>query len=148
MHNFQIRWMTKDDITEVLNLENEYKNDGNKFIWKHKDIDRVKSKPYAGSIVVCGNDNKPIAYLSYELQSNDILINRIIVSKNNRRIGIGRQLINELRNKCGQKYNIKTFIPETNKEATLFFHKCRFFAKLIPNYFDGEDAYEFIYESN
>lgn len=121
----QIRWLICRDVPEILAIEDKTLD-----AWDERIITSfMKQRNYIG--IVSESPDGPIdAWAIYELLPEAIFILRIAVNKEDRCCGLGKQMINRLKDKLSQQRRkcLITKVHESNLSAQLFFQRCGFFA--------------------
>jgi len=92
--------------------------------------------------VVLETDFKTLGFMLYELHKTSLRVVKFAVHPNERRQGIGSQLVERLVDKLKQqrRTEIEIAIPEASLAAQLFFAACGFVAEEIR---DGEYVFRY-----
>src|SRR5262245_27950918 len=136
-----IRWMIRRDMPEVLAIE----SDSFEFPWCENDFLRcLRQRNCIG--MVAERDNKVVGFMIYELHKSRLHILNFAVSSQDRRTGIGSQMISKLVGKLSteRRNRILLEVRETNLAAQLFFRSSGFRAVSVLRQFyedTPEDAY-------
>ncbi len=136
-----IRWMIRRDMPEVLQIEQESFD----FAWTEEDFLRcLRQRNCIGMVAEQGE--KVIGFMIYELHKNKLHIMNFAVAPENRRVGIGGQMVAKLIGKLSshRRTRITLAVRESNLPAQLFFRTQDFrAAKVLKSYYEdsGEDAY-------
>ena len=156
--NYNIRWMIKDDIDLVVEIE----KDSFSQPWSHKDfLDCLKNRSNIGKVIIV--DNNIVGFILYELMPKGFYIINIAINPNYRRRGYARAMVDQLIDKLGSEFcntemkdkrnYVNSYISEERFHAHLFFKSMGFKAVSIEKDFfkDDEgifDAYHFLYKTN
>lgn len=141
-----IRWMIKRDLPEVIDIENH----AFEFPWSEDDfIDRLRKRNVIG--MVAENDDDISGFMVYELKKESLYLINFAVHPDDRRAGVGRQMIRKIIGKLSpaRRKTISLEVRETNFAAQMFFRangfRCN--ATIRDRYDDTtEDAYIFVYD--
>lgn len=140
-----IRWMIRNDMPYVLEIENS----SFEFPWTEEDFTKVlRERNCIGMVAEYGD--LVLGYMIYELRKSKLHVLSLAVHPEYRRRRIGTQMVNKLIEKLShqRRNRIVLEVRETNMDACLFFHECGFLAtSVIQNFYDDttEDAYKFVY---
>jgi [ribosomal protein S18]-alanine N-acetyltransferase len=141
-----IRWMTRRDYPQVMEIENECFE----FPWTEEDLTRcIRTRNYIG--IIAEESDRVLGYAVYELQTHGIHILNLGIHPKFRRRKIASQLIEKLFGKMGvqRRTRLTLEVRESNVAAQVFFRSLGFRAtKILRNYYDDtdEDAYCMIYK--
>lgn len=136
-----IRWMIRRDMSEVLGIEAE----SFEFPWLEEDFIRcLKQRNCIG--MVAEHDDRVVGFMIYELSKTRIHVLNFAVAADERRLGVGTQMIAKLIGKLSmqRRSRITLEIRETNLAAQLFFRANSFRAVSVLRAFyedTPEDAY-------
>lgn len=138
----QIRWLIRRDMPEVLAIEKLCFD----FPWVDEDFMCCLRQRNCIGMVATDSDNTISGFMVYELHKNRLHILNFAVHPEWRRSGVGRQMIDRLKDKIHQqrRREILTEVRETNLVAQQFFREMRFRAITVlrDHYEDtDEDAY-------
>jgi ribosomal-protein-alanine N-acetyltransferase len=138
----RIRWMIVDDLPVIEAIETA----NFEFPWTEDDFYRVNRQQSVVSKVV-ERDGQIVGYLVYEIHGRTMLILNMAIHTNRQRKGIGRALVEHLKEKLNlqDRVRIRAVVRESNLEAHVFFRACGMRAtRIVQGAFDnGELAYEF-----
>lgn len=140
-----VRWMIHRDLGEVLNIEAESFDHP----WTDDEFVRcLRTRNAIGMVVESGGS--VVGYMIYELCQRKLRLVNFAVAADRRRQGIGRVMIDKLKNKLSsdRRTRIEMLLRETNISGHLFFRACGFRATSVVRglYEDtDEDAYLFQY---
>jgi len=120
--NVQIRWMIRRDMPEVLSIEQESFD----IPWDEDDfVAALRHRTCVGMVAETQTDwGEEIAgFVLYELEPHRLRLINFAVAEKYRREGVGRAMVERLREKLSQKRRkaIVLAIPETNLGGQLFF---------------------------
>jgi ribosomal-protein-alanine N-acetyltransferase len=136
-----IRWMIRRDMPEVLQAEQE----SFEYSWTEEDFLRcLRQRNCIGMVAEAGE--KVVGFMIYELHKSKLHILNFAVSPNQRRAGIGGQMVAKLISKLSshRRTRITLEVRETNLAAQLFFRSQGFRAvRVLRGYYEdsGEDAF-------
>jgi len=136
-----IRWMIRRDMPEVLAIEAE----SFEFPWLEEDFIRcLKQRNCIG--MVAEHDDRVVGFMIYELNKTRIHVLNFAVAGQQRRRGVGTQMIAKLIGKLSvqRRTRITLEVRETNLPAQLFFRSGGFRAvSVLRDFYDDtpEDAY-------
>jgi len=136
-----IRWLIRRDMDEVLAIE----RGGFEFPWTEEEfLSCLRQRNCIGTVAEL--DHKIVGFMIYELHQSMLRILNFAVSPEQRRAGIGRQMVQRLIDKLSQqrRREIVLEVRETNLAAQMFFGDCNFRAlSVLRNHYDDtlEDAY-------
>jgi len=141
LKQLEIRWLIRRDMDEVLHIE--------KLCFPHpwSEEDFLIALRKSNCIgIVAEIKNRVIGYMIYELQKQRLEITNIAVDPWFQRSGVGRKMIQRLKDKLAPQRRTEITAPvrESNLGAQLFLQACGFRAGEIHRgqYTDtGEDAY-------
>lgn len=143
----ELHWMTSRHLPQVVAIENE----SFEFPWWEPDFLRcIRHTPCFG--IVAEHRRKVIGYIIYEVLLEKARILNLAVSKDVRRNGIGRQLVDAIQTAArdtGRRVVLE--VRDTNLDAHLFFRAIGFQAvKILPGFYKetGDDAYGFVWRPN
>lgn len=136
----QIRWMTRRDMYEVLDIEKS----SFEFPWcENTFIHCLRQRNCIG--MVFEYDEKILGFVIYELFKTHLHILNFAVHPDFRRLEFGKQMIRKLIGKLSpRRTRILAEVRETNLGAQLFFKNCGFRAtSVLRNWYEeiSEDAY-------
>lgn len=144
-NKYHIRWLIKRDMAEVMAIENACFE----FPWTETDfIHCLRQKNCIGHVAEQGE--RVVGYSIYALHKHRVHLLSIAVHPAHRHLGVGREMVDKLVGKLGQKgrTHITTEVRERNLDAQLFFKRMGFEATdILRDYYDDseEDAYCFEY---
>ena len=133
----QIRWLQRSDMYDVLQIENASFDEP----WTDSEFTKcLKKRNVIG--VVLETDFKTLGFMLYEFHKTSLRVVKFAVHPNERRQGIGSQLVERLVDKLKQqrRTEIEIAIPEASLAAQLFFSACGFNAEEIR---DGEYVFRY-----
>ncbi len=143
-----IRWMIRRDIPEILDIEKL----AFEFPWSEDDfIARLRVRNVIGMVAEDSDD--VLGFFIYELRKETIHLINFAVHPDDRRAGVGRQMVRKLVSKLNpqRRKTISLEIRETNFAAQMFFRANGFRCDAtIRDYYNDttEDAYVFIFDVN
>lgn len=136
-----IRWLIRRDMEEVLAIE----RGSFEFPWTEEEfLCCLRQRNCIGTVAEL--DHKIVGFMIYELHQSMLRILNFAVSPDQRREGVGRQMVQRLIDKLSQqrRREIVLEVRETNLAAQMFFGSCNFRAlSVLRNHYDDtlEDAY-------
>lgn len=138
---FQIRWLIRRDMPEVLAVEQSI------FVppWTEDDfLCCLRQRNCIG--MVAELDHRIVGLMIYELHKSRLQILKFAVASDCRRKGIGTQMVLRLVDKLSQQRRSEIILDvrESNLDAQLFFRAMGFRAYRVTREFyadTGEDAY-------
>ncbi len=136
-----IRWMIRRDMPEILGIEAE----SFEFPWLEEDFIRcLKQRNCIG--MVAEHDDRVVGFMIYELTKARIHVLNFAVAAEERRLGVGTQMIAKLIGKLSmqRRTRITLEVRETNLAAQLFFRSNTFRAvSVLRDFYNDtpEDAY-------
>ncbi len=136
-----IRWMTRRDMAEVLDIEGRCFQ----FPWTEEDFVRfLRQRNCIG--MVAEHDDRVVGFMLYELHQTRIHVLNFSVAPEYQGRGVGSQMVATLIAKLStqQRSRIVLGVRETNLAAQLFFRACGFQAVAVLRSFyedTPEDAY-------
>lgn len=136
-----IRWMIRRDMPEVLAIEQQ----SFEFPWCEEDFIRcLRQRNCIG--MVAEHNERVVGFMIYELHKSRLHILNFSVHEQQRRRGIGGQMVKKLSAKLSpqRRSRIMLEIRETNLPAQLFFRSLGFRAvSVLRAFYDDtpEDAY-------
>lgn len=142
---FQIRWMVRADLEEVVYIETLSYDEP----WKKRDfLAALRDKSTIG--MVAEFDRKIVGFCIYENHPHSIQPRNLAVHPFCRRQKIGTNLLRELRKKLTlrHRWRLECIVRETSLDAQLFLRSFGFRAeRVLRGYFErpSEDAYEMTY---
>lgn len=136
------KFMENKDFDRVIEIDC---TSSNQYSWEPKELYQEWKKPNGVGIVAVDPEDLVLGFCVYNLNKEYYEIKHMVVDKMFQRLGIGRSLINRMKdklnsNRCMLGYNV----PEDNLIFQLFLKNMGFKAKLIRNG-DG-DIFRFEYE--
>lgn len=138
MTNLKIRNATKEDIDDIVLLEKSFPSE----IYSQTELLKMFSIDYY-RFLVAEIDDKIVGYLCSTFILDECNLLKIIIDKDYKRKGIGRELILYLKEDC-QIANIKTIFLEVsvdNASAICFYEKLGFkYLSFREKYYNGIDA--------
>ena len=144
MLHVHIRWMIRRDMPEVLAIEGACFD----FPWLEEDFIRcLRQRNCLG--MVAEHDERVVGFMVYELNKTRIHVLNFAVAANDRRCGVGAQMVAKLIGKLSvqRRSLLVVEVKETNLAAQLFFRAQGFRAvAVLRGYYDDspEDAYRFV----
>lgn len=141
----QIRWMIRRDMPEVLDIEHQCFE----FPWSDQNfIDFLRKRN--GMNLVAEIEDRVVGFIMYELHKDRLHIRNFAVDEQFRRCGIGKSMIEKLKNKLSdqRRTHIALEVRETNVPAQLFFRRMGFRAtNVLRDFYEDttEDAYAMEY---
>lgn len=140
----QIRWLIRRDMDEVLAIENGSFDHP----WTEEEfLCCLRHRNCIGTVAETrGMGASVLGFMIYELQKQSLRLLNFAVSPENRRQGVGSQMVQRLVDKLEQQRRTEIYIEvrETNVPAQLFFSKRGFRAiSTLKRHYDdtNEDAY-------
>ena len=136
-----IRWLIRRDMEEVLAIE----RGSFEFPWTEEEfLCCLRQRNCIGTVAEL--DHKIVGFMSYELHQSMLRILNFAVSPDQRRDGVGQQMVQRLIDKLSQqrRREIVLEVRETNLAAQMFFGACNIRAlSVLRNHYDDtlEDAY-------
>lgn len=136
-----IRWMIRRDMPEVLAIEEQ----SFEFPWHEDDFLRcLRQRNCIG--MVAEHNERVVGFMIYELHKSRLHILNFAVEAQQRRRGVGTQMVRKLISKLSpqRRSRVMLEIRETNLPAQLFFRTLGFRAvSVLRNFYDDtpEDAY-------
>jgi [ribosomal protein S18]-alanine N-acetyltransferase len=137
----QVRWLIRRDMPEVLTIENA----SSEFPWSEEDfLTTLRQRNCIG--MVAEHDHDIVGFMIYELHKGRLGLLNMAVASHVCRCGIGRQMIERLKDKLSQqrRTEIQAEVRERNLPAQLFFRKQGFHvSSVLREHYDDteEDAY-------
>lgn len=126
------------DVQEILKLDNSYNCD----MYSEKQIlDFFNINYYR--VIVAKESDKIIGYICFSIIFEECNLIKIVVDKDYRKMGIGKNLVNEMINTCKENNVSKIYLEvrEDNISAISFYEKLGFeFENLRPNYYGDINA--------
>lgn len=126
------------DVQEILKLDNSYNCDK----YSEKQIlDFFNINYYR--VIVAKESDKIIGYICFSIIFEECNLIKIVVDKDYRKMGIGKNLVNEMINTCKENNVSKIYLEvrEDNISAISFYEKLGFeFENLRPNYYGDINA--------
>ena len=146
--SLHIRWMVRRDMPQVLDIESRSFDHP----WCEDDFIRcLRQRNCIGMVIEHGDDNI-VGFMIYELYKHELRILNFAVRPDCRRRGVGRQLVEKLRDKLSyqRRNRIAIDVRAGNLAAQLFFRSCGFRAtNVYRDWYEDEsppeDAYHFVY---
>lgn len=149
MSQAKVRWIVKNDISRVVEIERECFPRP----WGEEDFSEcLRRRQNIGKVAEV--DGAIVGFMLYELGQKKISVINIAVCKAQRRSGIGRTLVRHLQSKLSNpKYwlSVEARVMDDNLEAHLFLKGLGFRAVAVDRDFfsdeDGScDSYLFVYD--
>lgn len=147
--NTPIRWLIKRDLQDVLAIEAASFRPS----WDEAEFRRLLRARNMMGLVATDARNTPIGFVLYQLRQYQIRIVRLAVHPAYRRIGIGTDMVERLKDKLTnqRRDHMRVDVPESDLGAQLFLRACGFRAVRVercaaladPN--ELQDAYVFTY---
>src|SRR3569623_3731805 len=137
----QIRWMIRRDLAETLEIEAE----SFEYSWSEEEFIRcLRQRNCIG--MVAELDDRVGGFMVYELHKTRLHLLNFCVSREYRRRGIGRKMLQKLTGKLStqRRTRIMLEVRETNLDAQLFFRAQGFRAvNVLHDFYEDttEDAY-------
>jgi [ribosomal protein S18]-alanine N-acetyltransferase len=135
----RIRWMIRRDMTDVLEIE----NGSFEFAWSEDDFIRcLRKRNCIGMVAV--HDDQVVGFMVYGLEKTKLHILKFAVSKQFRRLGVGRQMVATLVGKLstGRRNRIALEVRETNLSVQMFFRENGFQAtQLLKGFYEDSPEY-------
>ena len=121
----KLRWLIRRDMAEVLDIE------AASFAhpWNEKEFIRMlRERNTIGRVAECttgypGADDNPVAgYVIYELRQRGIYLHNFAVHPDNRRRGVGREMMGEMIRKLSNQHRprLQMHVADTNLDGHLF----------------------------
>lgn len=144
----EIRWLIRRDMNEVMAIEQASFQDP----WTEDEFLQVlRQRNCIG--IVAELDRVIHGYAIYELNEHDFNFLNFAVAESSRRSGVGRALIQRMKDKLSQqgRRELVASVRETNLEGQLFLQAMGFRAEAVLRDYYGEefgfeDAYSMRYE--
>lgn len=138
--DIQTRWMIKADYETVLDIERQSFADP----WTLDDMLQALRQRNCIGVVAEAND-VVVGYMIYELHKRNITILNMAVEPELRRMGIGKQMIDRMKDKLSQQRRTALYadIGDDNLTGQLFFAAQGFRAIQIVREQYQRDAYRF-----
>jgi len=142
----QIRWMIRRDMPEVLEIERQ----SFEFAWTEEDfLCCLRQRNCIG--MVAERQERIVGFMIYELLKSQLHVLNFAVAPQDRRQGVGTQMVEKLVNKLSQqrRQDITLEVRETNLAAQLFFRTQGLQAHgVLRNHYEDteEDAYVMRYQ--
>lgn len=139
------RWMVMPDLSAVIQIEKESFDHP----WSQEEfLACLRSRNCIGMVALC--DSKVVGFMIYELVNKRVHLISVAVTTAFRRRGIGRMMMDKLKNKLSAQYRtqVSLEVRETNLAAQLFFRSCQFQAtSVLRDFYEQtqEDAYQMQY---
>lgn len=137
-NRFQMRWMIRRDMPEVLQIEKS----SSETMWKEEDFLRVlRQRNCIGMVAEDGG--RIVGFVIYELHKKHVTIINMVVLPTDRRRGIGRLMMNKLKGKLSshRRTEFRYDIRESNLAGQLFLKAMGMFAYQVErNYFKDHDC--------
>lgn len=136
-----IRWLTRSDMVDVLRIESASFDNP----WIEDDfLNALRQRNCIGMVAELAG--RVVGFMIYELHKGKLEILDFAVDPRYRRQGVGRQMVDRLKNKLSQqgRNELRLLVRERNLVAQLFFRSQEFLAvDVLPNEYDDtdEDAY-------
>lgn len=136
-----IRWMIRRDMEQVLSIEKT----AFEFPWSEDDfVTCLRRRNCIG--MVAERDDRVVGFMIYELHKTRLHVLNFAVALDERRQGIGDQMVEKLIGKLSsqRRTRLSLEVRETNLEAQLFFKRAGFRAtSVLRDFYDDspEDAY-------
>ena len=140
---FQIRWLLRRDMDAILAIEQV----SFQWPWTEREFRARLRNPKIVGMVTVDSNNEPIGYMIYKVYKNRIRLLNIAVAPRYRRQGIGRAMVEKLKEKLivQQRRFLLVNVWERNLCAQLFFRAAGLKAvKVLRGYYDYDgvrDAY-------
>jgi ribosomal-protein-alanine N-acetyltransferase len=142
--DYQIRWLIRRDMDEVLAIE----NGSFQYPWTEEEfLCCLRQRNCIGTVAESQGKGCIVhGFMIYELSKHALRILNFAVSPDCRRQGVGTQMVQRLLDKLDQqrRTTINLEVRETNVAAQLFFSKRGFRAvQVLKNHYGdtNEDAY-------
>lgn len=133
----QTRWWTRRDFKPALAIEREAFD----VPWTHVDFVNCLNSPNTVGMVA-ERSGTFAGFCIYQMYGHHLHLFSIAVAANQRRSGIGRALVDNLKGKLSlrHRHKISCEVRETNLGAQLFFKSLGFRARFIArNFYDDFD---------
>lgn len=141
---FQIRWLIRRDMPEVLKIENESFDSP----WTEEDfMCCLTQRNCIGMVVEDTQDRKIVGFMIYELHKSKLHILNTAVEVGERGKGYGRAMIERMVDKLHQQRRSEIYVEvrERNLSAQLFFRHMRFRAvSVLKDIYEGTDEWAFL----
>lgn len=153
MDSYQIRWMIRRDMPDVIDIERQSFGD---HAWPEEEfVHCLRQRNCIGMVAERPPAKRKewgriAAFMVYELHKTRLHLLNFAVHPEFRRLGVGRSMVDKLLGKLSQQRRIRISLEvrEGNLDAQLFFHAMGFKAvSVLRSYYDDsdEDAYLFHY---
>lgn len=132
-----IRWLIRRDMPEVMAIERQCFPEP----WTDDDLTTCL-RQWNCIGMVCEHVNAIFGFMFYELHKSQIGILNFAVHPDHQRCGVGRQMIDRLKDKLSQQRRtlLLTQVRELNIDAQLFFRAMGFKAtELIRGWYEDSD---------
>lgn len=136
-----IHWLNRGDMGDVLRIESASFDDP----WIEDDfLNVLRQRNCIGMVAELAG--RVVGFMIYKLHKGNLEILDFAVDPRYRRQGVGRQMVDRLKNKLSQQWRteLQMLVRERNLVAQLFFRSQEFLAvDVLPNEYDDtdEDAY-------
>ena len=144
-----IRWLIRRDMEGVLEIEQLGFDDP----WMKSDfVACVRQRNFRRMVIEDGRD--VLGFMIYELHQSRITLLNLAVHPCCRRRGLGKQMIEQLKEKLTtqRRRELRTVVQEKNLDGHLFFHAMGFRAvAVVPGFFEdyrdlkAVTGYEFVW---
>lgn len=141
-----IRWMIRRDMPEVLAIE----EDSYAAPWTEDDFIRcLRQRNCIGMVAIDRESERVLGFMVYELHKSRLHLLNIAVSRDDRRRGIGRAMVEKLVGKLSSQRRNRLALEcaDWNLDGHLFFRACGMRAVGVMRDFynhDEGDAYSFV----
>jgi ribosomal protein S18 acetylase RimI-like enzyme len=128
----KIMWMSRSDMEAVLDLE-LLAFGGEPRRWGAEEYELYCCMPHTMSVVVkVGEFNDVVGVMLYTLETDRIVVHRIVVHPGFRRRGIGQTLLDQIERKICDRREVATCqVDEKDLELQLFLAGCGWRAKSL-----------------
>lgn len=113
-NKYIIRWMTRKDMAEVLDIEYQ----STKYSLSNIELNRILRQRNAVALV-CECENRILGYCIYEMFKQKLKLLRFVVYKDNRRQGVGTVLIKKMQARLTDTRRNKLTFPVSEYDLDL-----------------------------
>lgn len=142
MNRTHVRWYIRRDLDDYIKIEKE----SYPYPWSEKDFIRCLMSSKISAFTAEYRE-KVIGFLIFEMRKKYLNIINLAVHPDFQRQGVATELMKNLKTRLMNERNkLKAEVADYNLDAHLFFKSQEFKAvKIIPKFYDGVDAYKFVY---
>jgi len=139
-----IRWLIRMDMDDVLRIENESFGVNR---WSEEEFLACLKQRNCIGVTIVRDYSEVLGFMIYELNKQRLIILNMAVEPKSRRKGLGRLVIQRLKDKLHQqrRTSVQTHVTEDNLNAHLFFSACGFRCEKTERGDNGRDRLVFAY---